>query len=163
MYDWGAHLIDNVLHFADSSINSVSGAFYRNPNADPKLNDDHGHIEIRFASGAVGRVVISTVDREPKNRYTIIGEDATLVDDWNWKGGALKIYSGGGSQEYDVDEIAYGTDKESAPSFYAQLAKHYVEHGPVMVTAKSAARVIRVLNAADQSQSRGGAPVSFDE
>jgi predicted dehydrogenase len=162
MYDWGAHLIDNVVHFANSPVVSVSGYFYRRPDADPALNEDHGHIQIRFKSGVIGHVVISDVDREPKYRYTLVGQQATLVDQWNWSGGAAKIYTGEGREPYAVEEIPYGNDKNSAPDFYTNLAAHYKDGAPVMVTPESAALVIKILNAADESHARGGVPITFD-
>jgi predicted dehydrogenase len=163
MYDWGSHLIDHVLHFAHASVTSVAGSLWCHAGADPALNQDHGQIDIRFASGVVGRVVVSDVDREPRNRYTVIGEDATLVDGWNFGPGIMKLYAGNTRDEFAVEEIAYDGDGGSGAGFYANLAAHYRDGVPAMVTAESAARVIRVLNAADESQARGGATVGFDE
>lgn len=163
MYDWGSHLIDNVLEFANASVLSVSASLWRRPNGDVTLNEDHGEIDVRFASGAVGRIVVSDIDREPRYRYTLIGDEATLVDTWSFGGGSMKIYAGDAWDQADIEEIAYGGDKGSASSFYANLAAHYRDGVPVLVTPQSAARVIRVLNSADESASRGGASVSFDE
>ncbi|MGO8671414.1 MAG: Gfo/Idh/MocA family protein [Capsulimonadaceae bacterium] len=163
MFDWGSHLIDNVLHFGNASIDSVVGSYWRRPGSDPALNADHGVIEIRFASGVVGRVTVSDIDREPAARYTLIGEQGTLVDRWSFSGGDMKVYTGDQREQYDVESIPYGSDRGSAPGYYANLAAHYRDGVPVLVTPQSAARVIRVLNAADESFQRGSVPVAFDE
>ena len=158
LFDWGAHLVDHLLHFEPSKIVSVSGFFYQDPKADATLNHDHGFVEIRFASGALGRMTLSGLSRLGEPRYVLIGEKATLRDGWNWSGGHADIYA-----TDKVDEksgtVEYGGEGTAHTRFYENLAGHFQQQTPLLVTPQSAARVIQVLELAFLSHTRGGAPL----
>ena len=165
MYDWGAHLIDNIVGLAEASpiavddaVVSVSGCFYKSPDSPAQVNDDHGRITLRFASGAVGELSISRLTRDPGYRYKIIGEDATVVDRWNMNGGSMEVYTGDGRDSFDAQEVEYAGGSGTYPAFYADLAAHFRNGAPPLVTAESAARIIQILNAAEESHAHGGAP-----
>jgi predicted dehydrogenase len=160
LFDWGAHLVDHLLHFEPSKIVSVSGFFYQAPEADATLNHDHGFVEIRFASGALGRMTLSALSRLGEPRYVLIGEKATLRDGWNWTGGQADLYA-----TDKVDEksgtLEYGGEGAAHTRYYENLAGHFQEGTPLAVTPQSAARVVQILELAFVSHSRGGVPLSL--
>lgn len=158
MFDWGAHLVDYVLHFANSEVQAVSGFFYRAPELDPALNEDHGNIRIFFASGAIANVIVSGSSRISPARYHIIGDRGTLVDEWNWgDNDKLKVYTRLSGGEQTVAEVTY---RKTVPQlYYDNIADQLCDGKPLMVSPESAAKVIDIFCTAEKSHAQGGIPL----
>ena len=159
LYDWGAHLLDQILHFAGEEPEVVTGRFHHLSGTDPFMNEDHAEVDLRFPSGCLGRLVISDTARHPAQRYVVIGSRATLVDDWNWQGGSLKVFSDGPDGKIVMEEHSYEAEGVNRPAFFENLADHLDGEAPLLVNAESAARIIRLLELAGISGARGGVPM----
>lgn len=158
MFDWGAHLVDYIVHFDASDIVSVSGRLYRCPTSNPDLNEDHGTLSIQFASGAVGNVSVSSLEFTSRERYRILGTGGTLTDAWNWGDEhSLKVFSKLTSGEPTTTDVKY--HKTEPEKYYRNLVDHIVHGDNLLVTAESAARNINILETAERSHKAGGVPL----
>lgn len=160
LFDWGAHLVDYALHLAGSEVASVSGALYRRPGIDAKLNEDHGSLAIRFASGAIAHVHVSNLQYATSPRFKILGTKGTWTDDWNWgddgKATLTSRLSGG---EHVESKVAYRKVKPQA--WYDNVAAHLLDRTPLHISPESAAKVINILCTAERSAAQGGAPLKL--
>ena len=157
MYDWGAHLVDYALHFADSPVKAVTGYFYNSPGRDPALNEEHGNVRIHFASGAIANVMVSGVGQAQPHRYFLIGTKGSLVDEWTWSDQEkLKVHSKLGGLNV-VSDVSYA--KGQPQKYYDNIADHLCDGKPLMVSAESAAKVINVFSTAERSFAQGGVPL----
>lgn len=162
LFDWGAHLIDYALHLANSEVRAVSGFLWRSPDLDPALNEDHGSVRIHFESGAVANVTVYGTSKVEPHRYLILGDKGTLVDEWQWQDtDKLKVYTRLSGGEQAVMEVPY--QKTVPQRYYDNLADHFREGTPLLVTGESAARVINVLCTAERSSEQGGVPLPLAE
>lgn len=89
LYDWGSHLIDQMLQLVDSPVRSVyanmqTGAF-------AKDCDDYALGTIDFKNGICGIVEINYMTKYNLPRWRVIGEKATLVSELH-DCNQLKIY-----------------------------------------------------------------------
>jgi scyllo-inositol 2-dehydrogenase (NADP+) len=158
LFDWGVHLTDYALHFTDARPNTVSGFLYKEAGADPKRNELHGTVQIRFDNGSVANLTLSAGMHAPVQRFRIYGTKGTLVDEWNWSDSdKLKVYTRLGGGEPAVMEIQY--KKTTWQQWYDQTIAAMAEGKDPMITARSAARNIHVLTLAEESHQRGGAPL----
>jgi predicted dehydrogenase len=159
MFDWGAHLVDYSLGFAASEVKTVSGALYRRPGSDPKRNEDHGSLAIRFKSGAIAHVTVSNLMYANCPRYRILGTKATLNDDWTWTDdGKATIVSRLSGGEHVETKLNYR--KKQAQDWYDNVAAHLLDRKvPLHISAESAAKVINILCTAERSAKQGGVPL----
>ena len=158
LFDWGAHLVDYLLHLADSEVKAVSGFNYRAGTSNPLHCEDHATLRIYFQSGAIGNVTHSGADRSTPLRYRLAGMKGTLTDEWNWNAdGKLKVLTTLGGNEPTTMEVQY--QKTVPQKFYDNIADHLTKGTRLLVSAESAARVINVLCTAERSHQRGGVPL----
>ena len=160
MFDWGAHMVDYMLHLADSEVVRVSGYLRRAPNTDPRRNEDYGTVRIYFASGAIANVTCCGLDRAQPLRYRIIGERGTLQDEWKWEDtGKLQVWLRLKTGDNATMEVNYR--KSPAQAYYDNIAAHMLEGKPLLVSGESAAQVINVLCTAERSHQQGGTPLAL--
>lgn len=158
MFDWGAHLVDYMLHLANSEVVTVAGHLRRASGTDPKRNEDYGTIRILFASGAVANVTCCAQDRIQPLRYRIVGERGTLQDEWKWEDtGKMKVSLRLGTGDAAEMEVSYR--KSPTQAYYDNIAAHMLDGKPILVSGESAAKVINVLCTAERSSARGGVPL----
>ena len=162
MYDWGAHLVDYVLHFTGSEVVSVSGYFYRAPDANPAYNEDHGSVRINFASGATAVITISAVDHSSPLRYKLVGDKGTLTDEWQWSDtDKLKVFTRLSGGEQAVMEVTYR--KTVTQKYYDDVVDCLYTGAQPQVTPESAAKIIDIFNTAERSYAEGGKPLPLAE
>ena len=143
-YDWGAHLIDWVLHVCPYKIASVSGYFHKLV-WKQSTNEDQVEAKIRFANGATADVQMSSIAAASKPRWHILGTKGAI--------------SSGPERNFTVTTIVRGRRaqmtwpyKDSTwHEYYPNLADHLLRGKPLEVTAESARRVIMVMDLAEQS------------
>ena len=162
LFDWGAHQVDYLLHFAQSEVVAVSGHLYRAPGTNPAYNEDHGSLCMHFASGVHGTVTVSARDYSPLVRFKLVGDRGTLVDEWNWgERDKLKVYTRLGGGEEAVTEVTYR--KTLSQRYYDNIADSLCTGATPMVTPESAALIINIFNTAERSSAQGGAPLPLEE
>ena len=158
MFDWGAHLVDYALHFAASEVVTVSGFFYQKEGQREK-NQDHGRLQMRFESGALADITVSTADYFGAPwRYKILGDRGSLLDKWQWDE-KEKVSVVTSLKDGLRAEMSIPYTKASAQQFYGNVVAHLNNGEPLMVTPESAAKVINVLETAELSDAQGGKPL----
>ena len=75
LYDWGVHLIDQMLYLIKSPVKSVFAVLNKVQN---KEVDDCDKIVLRFENGVVAEIVVDTWCYLNEARWHISGEDGTL-------------------------------------------------------------------------------------
>lgn len=152
IYDWGAHFTDWILGIAEGPVKDVVGFQHKHPAWTKYDNEDHSEAHIRFQSGAVASLTISSLAAHGRQRWTIFGEQGAIVSGEN--AFTVKTLHRG-----KVFEAQFPYDKGDWDAYYRNVAAHLTKGEPLSVTAESAARVIAVLHSADESARAGGRPV----
>jgi predicted dehydrogenase len=149
-YDWGAHIVDWVLHLVPAKIESVTGVFQKRVWLDV-TNEDHIVALIRFANGASAEIQMSHLAAAPRPRWRILGTKGAIVDEG---GGSFKVHGAMDGIRATGDVAYYKSDWES---YYKNLADHLLRGAPLEVTPESARRVIGVMEMAEKSWKSGKA------
>lgn len=160
MFDWGAHLVDYALNFADSEVVTVSGELFRRTTAKAGANEDHGTLTMRFRSGATAHVSVSNLEFTMPKRFRILGTKGTLLDDWHWNDdGKLTVHSQLSGGEHVESHITYRPWKSQ--QWYDNVAAHLLDRSPLHISPESAALVINILCSAERSAGAGSVPVAL--
>jgi scyllo-inositol 2-dehydrogenase (NADP+) len=148
-YDWGAHVIDWVLHFLEGKkMQSVTGFFHKRVWHDI-TNEDHTQAVIRFTDGTYADVQLSSIARAPKPRFRILGTKGGIVDNW---GGSFRLYTEAAG--YPVEgEVKYQRGEHE--KYYRNIADHLLRGESLLVTPESARRIIAVIELAEKSSKSG--------
>ena len=158
-FDWGAHLVDYSLQLLGNDILWVSGSSYRRADKPADQVEDQAVTTIQFASGAVARITTRALATVQPQRYHIVGEQGTLIDEWSWGDqGSAKVHTKVNGFAAVVD-IPY--TKTTAQEYYNNIAAHLTEGAPLLVSGESAAEVIKVLCAGTRSAANGGQPQAW--
>jgi len=155
-YDWGAHLLDWLLQLVPGRILGVNGYFHKRVWKDV-TNEDEVEATLRFESGAVADVQVSSIARAGKPRWRILGTEGAILDDW---GGKLQVTTGLKGYEAKL-EVRY---KESDwPAYYRNIAAHLLRGAELEVKPEEARRVVAVMEAAEKSHLSGRTePVPYE-
>jgi scyllo-inositol 2-dehydrogenase (NADP+) len=153
IYDWGAHFTDWILGLVEGPVKDVVGFQHKNPAWSQYDNEDHSEAHIRFESGTLVTLTISNLTSIGRPRWTINGEAGGIVSTDN--GFTVKSLHKG-----KLFESSFANEKGDWEAYYRNVADHLLTGAPLAVTAESAARVIAVLDSANLSAAKGGAPVT---
>lgn len=154
IYDWGAHFTDWVLGIVPGQVRDVIGYQVKNPAWTGYDNEDHSEYLLRFEQGTQVNLTISNMTAAWRPWWTIYGEKGSLVHSWDKKAWEVKVFEHGRMFQTDVK-----FEDQQSDGFYANVAGHLTKGEPLAVTPESAARVIAVLDSANQSAARDGMPV----
>ena len=141
------------------------------------------HIGITFDDGAVGMVEVGTCNYIPLPRFYIKGEYGTaIIDDWRNNMRVVRDKLTGPDKDQKPVETAAGLTKTMAPrteatvetfeeerpasdvhDFYRNVSRAIDGTEPQLVTHGELMRVMRVMEAAFESDRLGGAPVTFED
>jgi len=161
MFDWGAHLVDWALHFDSSEVLGVSGFLYRCSNTPADSIEDTGTLTMRMASGSACNVSVCHRDcLGVEQRFRLVGEKGTLVDNWSRGAGELQVGLLLDGWRTAQMQLPYG--EANWRGFYDNLADHLDGEAELMVTPESAARVVNVLCTAERSNEQGGAMLPLE-
>ncbi len=159
-FDWGAHLVDYAVQWLGTDIRAVAGYYYKSPDKPVDQVEDHAIAHIYFKSGAVANITTRAKACTDPQRYHIVGEKGTLVDDWSWSdSGNVRVFTRVSGFPAEV-KIPYV--KTNTQAFYDNVAANLVDGTPLAVSGESAARVINVLCAADRSAAQGCVPLALE-
>jgi predicted dehydrogenase len=157
MYDWGAHFLDwilNIMH--GQKVTQVTGFMQRRVWKEA-TNEDHGHIIMRFDSGAEAELTQSATTSIHMPRWRILGTKGGILDDGSVKEGFKLVRQIDGQGL--TGEIKYKTSSWNI--YYKDLNDHLTKGAPLDVTGEQARRVIAILEAAEKSE-KSGKSVSVD-
>ena len=176
MYDWGVHLIDQLMYMTDAKVVNVFCKMYSILYDEV---DDNFHLVITFDDGLTAYVEVSTNNFIQHPRWYVLGTEGTLqIDDWactgrvvkckvredKWgadiavtKAGPSKTMAKRDPATVDVIELEAPTDVEDNldPTYY-QLVDA-IEGKPLKITPAQALRVMKVMEAAFESARTGNA------
>ncbi|HEX8551677.1 MAG TPA: Gfo/Idh/MocA family oxidoreductase [Abditibacteriaceae bacterium] len=151
-YDWGAHFLDWLLGIIPGPIENVSGHFHKRVWHEV-TNEDHVEATIRFASGCVANVQMSSIAHAGKPRWWVLGDKGAIVD----KGGYFEVTGDFEHQGYPATlRVPYRNDSEWK-TYYSNVAAHLRDGGELGVKPEQARRVIAVLETAERSSEQGQA------
>lgn len=84
LYDWGVHLIDQILYMVDSEIVSIYADLRNIIN---EKVDDYFNILIKFKNGITAEIELGTYYLTPKRGWFIGGnKGSALIDGWDGEG-----------------------------------------------------------------------------
>jgi len=164
LHDWGAHLVDQALHFGLGPCRRLAAWVLESP-WEGIDSGGHGRIVLEF-DRAIFQAETSRVCRIDRPRWWIVGSDGGFVkygidpqEDALRGGdidkaaepeshqGILRVSSDSGAiVESRIPSLRAHWDR-----YYANIANHLLYHEPLAVTAEEARDVVRVLAAAVQS------------
>ena len=172
-YDWGSHLLDQVLDLIPTAIDYVTAAAHKRQWFDV-TNADHSRVTIRFTDGVEAEFTHSDLAAALKPRWYVLGTRGAIVGQWRSEKivgrndigtlvedhlapadspPALEVHAADGS----VTHVA--TPAGPAYPFHRELADRLLFGLPMTVTAEQSRRVLSVMEAASASAADDGRPV----
>lgn len=150
LFDWGAHVLDWMLHLIPHKVVGVS-AYYQKRKWMMVTNEDHVRVVLRFANGAVANFANSSLYGCEPPGWRILGTEGgihlpTIFD----AEATVRTFAHG---EPRVTKVPTGQD--TWPSFYKLLRDHLHYGAPVPVRPESSARVIHIMDTAEKSAKVG--------
>lgn len=115
VYDWGVHLIDQVLCLVDSKVVSVYSNLF---NIKYEEVDDNFFVNIKFENGVSALIDVMTCYFQPFPRWRVAGNLGTLViDDFACNGSIIKgkIMELDWKPDINYDTMAEGPTRTMAP------------------------------------------------
>jgi predicted dehydrogenase len=172
-YDWGSHLLDQVLDLIPTQIEYVTAAAHKRQWFDV-TNADHSRVTIRFTDGVEAEFTHSDLAAALKPRWYVLGTQGAIVGQWRSEKivarndigtlvedhlapadspPALEMTTADGS----ITHVA--TPAGPAYPFHRELADRLLFGLPMSVTGEQSRRVLSVMEAASASAADGGRPV----
>jgi predicted dehydrogenase len=148
-YDWGAHMLDWLLHIVPQRIEHVVGHFHQDLVWNKFTAEDHVHALITFESGATADVQLSSVQAIGKPRWRVLGTKGAVVDTGEGKFRVVTFVKG-----YQA-EIMVPYKESSWQAYYDNLSAHLREGKDLEVTPESSRRTIGIIRAAEKSSATG--------
>lgn len=145
MFDWGAHIIDWILHFVPQEVAGVDGYYHKLVWFEKKSNEDHCELVIRFASGPTAQVEISSIAAVGKPRWRILGTRGAIEMASRDK---MKVY---GLIDGNVASYEPRMKKSDWHAYYRNIAGHLMRGEDLNVKPEQARRIISVIEAAERS------------
>ncbi len=177
MLDWGVHLIDQLMYMIDEKVTNVFCKMYRIQY--PEV-DDNFRLTMTFESGLTAHIEVSTNNYITHPRWYVLGEQGTLrIDDWECDGKIVRCIDKENEWEERIFYTKAGPTKTMAPRskestetitisepldvvdnltvVYDQFADAVEGKAPLTITAEQAMRVMKVMEAAFESEATGNA------
>jgi predicted dehydrogenase len=172
-YDWGSHLLDQVLDLIPTPIEYVTAAAHKRQWFDV-TNADHSRVSIRFTDGVEAEFTHSDLAAALKPRWYVLGTRGAIVGQWRAERivtrsdigtlvedrlapadspPALELHAADGS----ITHLA--TPPGPVHPFHRELADRLLFGLPMSVTGEQSRRVLSVMEAASVSAADHGRPV----
>ncbi|MHB1738808.1 MAG: Gfo/Idh/MocA family protein [Actinomycetes bacterium] len=173
VFDWGAHVIDQILDLMGAEVEWVSAATHKRVWFDV-TNADHTRVTLRFADGAEAEFIHSNLAAALKPRWYVLGTQGAIVGSWRRERVVSRSPVGTLAEDVlapaDSPPVMERWDASgsrtllacpAAPRypFHHELADTLQYGIPMSVTAQDARRNVAVMVAAMRSVERGGQPV----
>ncbi len=171
LYDWGVHLIDQVLQLFKSKVVSVDCKFTHILNDEV---DDGFKLNLSFEDGKSAYIEVGTYNFLPMPRFYMQCKEGTLkIEDWQQKGHIAKLKAW---QEKDITPVqnAAGITKTMAPrneetlleydierpescvhDFYRNVVKAIDKEAEPLIKLEEVERVMRIMEKAKLSDKKG--------
>ncbi|MBR5152326.1 MAG: Gfo/Idh/MocA family oxidoreductase [Clostridia bacterium] len=113
MFDWGVHLIDQILYMTKSPVTHVFCKMYSIHYPDV---DDNFRLFLTFANGLTAEIEISTNNFITHPRFYAFGTEGTLViTDWDGTGKVVKKLCDDNQWAPEIKKVKAGPTKTMAP------------------------------------------------
>jgi scyllo-inositol 2-dehydrogenase (NADP+) len=172
-YDWGSHLLDQVLDLIRTPIEYVTATSHKLQWFDV-TNADHSRVTVRFVDGAEAEFIHSDLAAALKPRWYVLGTRGAIVG--QWRSETIVSRSDIGTLVEDalapadspplLDMFAadgsttrVATPAGQAYQFHRELADRLRLGLPMTVTGEQSRRVLSVMEAATISAADSGRPV----
>lgn len=176
LFDWGAHCVDWVMNLFPGPTALVTGTRHKRVWQDV-TNADQMRAHLLFADGREADFLYSDVAALRKPKWYLLGTEGAIIGEWQ----EISLREADPIMYHREDPIPVTEAipllklRRRHPSgtfflqqlpipelrrfpFHYNLADHLLTGEPLAVTARSAARVVAVLEAATRSASKGGIP-----
>lgn len=176
MYDWGVHLIDQLMYMIDEPVVNVFCKMY---SVNYPEVDDNFRLTMTFKSGITAHIEVSTNNFISHPRWYVLGTEGTLqIDDWSCEGKIIKPLSREDQWGQEIEKIKAGPTKTMAPRdpstveiinlsepenvednldpVYRQMVAA-IEGGELEIKPEQTLRVVKVMEAAFLSADTGDA------
>ena len=170
MYDWGVHLIDQLMYMVDEKVVNVFCKMY---SVNYPEVDDNFRLTFTFESGLTCHVEISTNNFIKHDRFYVLGTEGTMVvNEWDGTGKVVRKLSDDNQWETEIKKVKAGPSKTMAPRdestvdiieltepmdvvdnldpVYEQLVDA-IEGAELKIKPEQALRVVKVMEAAFES------------
>jgi len=144
MFDWGAHIIDWILHLMPKHVVGVDG-YYHKLRWFEHTNEDHTELAIRFEGGAKASVEISNLAAASKDRWRILGTKGAIVMS-SWDKIVVTVDHEGYMAKFEPSIM-----KTNQQAYYHNIAAHLMKGEELIVKAEEARRIISIIEAAEKS------------
>ncbi len=171
MFDWGVHLIDQIMYMTDEKVTNVFCKMY---SINYPLVDDNFRLTMTFESGLTAHIEISTNNFITHPRWYVLGMEGTLqIDDWSCSGKIIRCLDREDKWADEIKEVKAGPTKTMAPRspetvetillseptdvidnldvVYNQLIDAIEGKAELAITAEQALRVVKVMEASFES------------
>lgn len=113
MYDWGVHLIDQIMYMVNEKVKTVYCIMY-------SINypevDDNFRLTMTFESGLTAHIEISTNNFITHPRFYVLGTEGTMiVTDWDGTGKAVTKLCDDEGWGTEIKKVKAGPTKTMAP------------------------------------------------
>ena len=113
MYDWGVHLIDQLMYMIPEKVVSVYCKMF---SVNYKEVDDNFRLTMTFESGVVAHIEVSTNNFINHPRWYVLCKGGTLqVDDWACSGKVVKCIDREDRWDTEIKTVKAGPTKTMAP------------------------------------------------
>lgn len=176
MYDWGVHLIDQLMYMCDEKVVNVFCKMY---SVNYPEVDDNFRLTFTFESGLTAHVEISTNNFIKHDRFYVLGTEGTMVvNEWTGTGKVIRKLADDNQWETEIKKVTAGPSKTMAPRdpatvevieltepkdvvdnldpVYEQLIDA-IEGKELKIKPEQALRVVKVMEAAFESARTGTA------
>ena len=172
-YDWGSHLLDQVLDLIPTPIEYVTAAAHKRAWFDV-TNADHSRVTVRFVDGVEAEFIHSDLAAALKPRWYVLGTRGAIVGTWRSERivarsdiGTLvedRLAPADSPPLLDMHAADGSVTRVATPAgpaypFHRELADRLLFGLPMTVTAQQARRVLSVMEAASASAADHGRPV----
>ena len=172
LYDWGIHLLDQIMWLIDSPVVEVYAHLLSVKFSEV---DDNFKLILKFKNGISALIEVDTYTFINLPRWHISGDAGTLViNDWDCSGKIMKanmvefkwedgiVYTSAGPTKTMAPRPIETITKEKLPQvtsdcrdYYSNFAKAVQGEESLIVTPQQALRVMKVIDAAFYSSEHG--------
>lgn len=144
LYDWGAHLIDQllVLFVPDKPIGVYATLYYGGLDVDVETQ---ASVMINFSGGRVAQVDVGCVSYLHPPRWLVRGERGALVMH-DWENGRVCL-----SANENLSEGPIKSEASSWTSFYENVSRHLNEGEELAVKPEEARLTVQIIESAFES------------
>lgn len=174
MYDWGVHLIDQMMYMTKEKVTNIFCKMYY-INYDEV--EDNFRLTMTFESGLTAHIEISTNNFINHPRFYVLGTEGTMViTDWDGTGKVVKKLCDDNTWGAEIKTVKAGPTKTMAPRdpstvqvieltepkdvkdnldpVYEQLVDA-IEGKELLIKPEETLRVMKVMEAAFESAEKG--------